>query len=190
MSLGFWESNHIVSRNTHPLLVPLFMNNGFSDPPYSTSSIATSQYDSGPTREILPPSLHWAALDIQVNIARLMCVFFIVIALRADCLASVLSLSYKRLTLQPSTLTEPLVIDSLFRSLIKRSRLCVVVHMCMTIFPPCYNKSCCAAKASSAACAGANSPWRVSSLHVRARLIQGDQTDRHMLFLCPLLSLR
>lgn len=55
-----------------------------------------------------------------------MCVFVISIALRAHCLTGVLSLSYERVTFQPSTLTEPLVIDSLFHTVIKgRDSVCV-----------------------------------------------------------------
>lgn len=108
-------------------------------------------------------------MTFKWNMAGLMCIFFIVIALRTDCLASVLSLSYKRVTLQPSSLTKPLVIDSLFHSLIKGIGVCVCVcaHVHENIpLPLCYNKSC-AVKTSSAASARANSPWRVSSLHVQ-----------------------
>lgn len=63
-------------------------------------------------------------MTVKLDIAGLAgCIFLVVIALRADCLASVLSFSYKSVTLQLSTLTEPVVIDSLFRSIVKGNDL-------------------------------------------------------------------
>lgn len=49
MSLGFWECNHIVSRNTHPPCVPcLWIMDLVTLPIFS---IASSQYYSNPTEK-------------------------------------------------------------------------------------------------------------------------------------------
>lgn len=185
MSLGSWEQPHCQQKHS-PSSCPLFMNNGFSDPPYILHRCQSISLRSNWATEMLSHSLHGAAFRNSSKTLQDSCVFSSLLLLLGQTLWRMSCLSATRGNIAAKHYnTAPC--HSLFHSLIKGIGcvcMCANVHenMSQALFYNNEGQQCCLCKSKA--------PMTCQQPTCAVCLLQRDQTDRHMLFLCPLLSLR